>query len=164
MWNGKLSWTISHGALTENQQLHIQYLLNSIKPSWFDENFLAIEENSTLVQDFYTSWFATSVNDFEFSENILYSIIVNLDIYDDPFNNLNSGRNKIDVNTNNDFKTDGTGTCGCSQTSDWCDSGMGGAIAHCADSECVSSSLGCGTLWTFTCDGDCELGSNPGDM
>ncbi len=45
--------------------------------------------------------------------------------------------------------------CGCSTDSDWCDFPV---VAGGCTGGCNYSSSGCGTLFLYTCDGDCELG------
>jgi hypothetical protein len=42
--------------------------------------------------------------------------------------------------------------CNCSQSSDWCCQGTCGTNS----SDCITSSMGCGTLWLYRCNGLCE--------
>ncbi len=54
----------------------------------------------------------------------------------------------------------GTDECSCSTTSDWCDFPVQVPGGHCSSFQCNSeSSGGCGTLWTYSCDGDCTVGA-----
>ena len=45
----------------------------------------------------------------------------------------------------------GAGDCDCSTKSDWCPSS---SIAGCVRLDCKTTT-GCGTLWSYTCNGDC---------
>jgi hypothetical protein len=45
----------------------------------------------------------------------------------------------------------GDNDCKCSKTDSYCNAG------NCRDNGCKTSSMGCGTLWLFTCNGVCSL-------
>lgn len=46
-------------------------------------------------------------------------------------------------------------SCNCSQSSDWCMSDDNGSDEGCRTRSCKSSSVGCGTIWLYGCNGLC---------
>jgi hypothetical protein len=51
-----------------------------------------------------------------------------------------------DPNTAND-------NCSCSSSSDWC-----GTYTSCLGALCIATDDGCGTFWSYKCDGRCQTG------
>ncbi|MCF6169490.1 MAG: bacteriocin fulvocin C-related protein [Bacteroidales bacterium] len=165
MWQTKIKWVLSNSTLSSNEERHLENLINSMKVSWFDEAEIANEDFAEKLDDYLINWVVYSINELGWIERTTFSIVVRLGKDNIPIDNLkNASSQRSNDKGEGSYKdTPSGGACQCSTTSDWCDFGGGGTGACVEDSyNCNRTSLGCGTLWSYECDGLCELGAPGG--
>lgn len=97
-------------------------------------------ENVDFKSNFEPTWKLNALQHFNF--NTLFRIMVTLE--------------DIDPNylTNDQFENNSSGKCECSQGSDWCS--PIGDYAECGEDACTKKNSGCGTFWSWACDGMCQ--------
>ncbi|MCB2207299.1 MAG: bacteriocin fulvocin C-related protein [Bacteroidetes bacterium] len=157
-WNDKLFETLKL-EWSQDEFDHIIKLRNEMSVGWFNEEKLSNPNYKNIIDAYLRNWIETGINEIGFSEGIVYSIVVTLDLYSED-NKLVDYMKAVEEADRDIF-----GTCTCSTTSDWCDISGYGTSQKCKlhHDNCTYSSLGCGTLWTSPCDGKCALVEPGGD-
>jgi len=145
-----LNWSIS-------EKQFILDVERCLTQKMFDELTLSDELYRESLDAQFNIWINYCLSDLNWSVGKVYSLLGTLEIQVDGNNVLIES---FTSNNSSDMKSSEQGTCKCSTTSDWCNSGGGGEfIGHCGKTTpCIKGSIGCGTLWTYSCDGMCELG------
>jgi hypothetical protein len=129
MWEDKINTVLRTLQLNETQRNLLLSLKNQLSPDlWV--------ENSTIEQvfknNFHDDWVTQAKSTFDYLQ--LASIVNTLeDVAAGPFADPNSD-------------------CDCSLRSDWCPINF-----ECKSTNCNVSGHGCGTLWTYSCRGNCDF-------
>ncbi len=139
----------------ENEKNHIQLLVHSLDENWFIENDPADTVYHQMSRDiFLKNWIEKGINELNWTRALIHSMVVCMET------KISSEGYLLETTNNNEsLKGSDQGTCECSTESDWCNLGMN-ELGSCVQglNNCKTSSLGCGTLWSFTCNGKCRLG------
>jgi len=142
-----------------NERLHIYTLLKNLDINWFVENNYVNGLNPQILRDdFIKNWIEKGINEIGWSKGLVHSMIVCMETNVSDNGYLIESVEKVE--NSNSLKESGAGTCTCSTASDWCNLG-GDALGSCKEhaDNCRASTMGCGTLWTFSCNGKCRLGT-----
>ena len=134
----KLEWT-------EKESQFIESIFEFVKLNSFifSEDRDEISFNKA-EKEFY-KWSVYAFEELKWDKKLLYSIVGT------PQELKENKEIKSNLKSQTKLKTRGeTIDCECSVTSDWCF----GYTAECKKVDCIKS-LGCGTLFLYTCDGEC---------
>jgi hypothetical protein len=131
IWNQKFSNYLIDNDLNREQRKFVEELRQIATPNFFDPTQIS---------------FKNSIN-----ENKIRINAMNLFGVDGAFILLNSISNKKDFTP---FDATPSGDCSCSRTSDWC-----GSYTICRAWICTNTSSGCGTMWSYSCNGSCQTTS-----
>lgn len=152
IWKDKFVELMNIAKWNVEEKEHLTNLINSLNDGWFygiDDSDPNILKQKNL---FFKNWINYSMKKFHWDRSFLFSILVSLD------NPVKNGR-LSSVNYNNRAVGGGGGLhdCSCSTEDDWCDGFFGPDLGDCDAGNCDASDLGCGTLWTYPCNGECVL-------
>lgn len=138
-----------------DEKIHVHTLLKNLDENWFVEN----NHGDTLYYQtsrdvFLKKWIEKGINELGWSLGLMHSMVVCMET-----KVSDNGYLVESIENINSSKSSGQGNCQCSTESDWCNLGMS-ELGTCVQNagNYKPSSLGCGTLWTFTCNGKCRLG------
>lgn len=155
-WKEKLNEVLGLRWNNDDRQ-HILALLDKLNENWFIEYYNERNPNILSMDDFMKNWIDQGINQLGWSKALVHSMIVCLET------NVSDNGYLVEsdqiLNYENTLKDSGEGTCLCSNASDWCNLG-GNELGYCKENadNCKHSTLGCGALWTYPCDGKCRLG------
>lgn len=152
----QLDWTAKEVDLLK--QIEATLTLNIFK-----EDYLSNEEFKVNLEMKFNSWIKYCSTELHWTDGRIYSLLGTLENQINDKNVLDDFHININHLKNSD-EAPGSGTCECNSSSDYCSGliGSGGSLGHCATgTHCSTTTLGCGTLWTFSCNGMCELGPAP---
>jgi hypothetical protein len=129
MWEDKINTVLLTVQLNETQRNLLISLKSQLSPDLWIENS-PIEQS--FKNNYHDSWVSQAKSAFDYLQ--LASIVNTLeDLATAPFADPNS-------------------ECDCSLRSDWCPINF-----DCKRTSCNVSAHGCGTLWTYSCRGNCEF-------
>jgi hypothetical protein len=148
MWISKLEEVLEL-TWSETEISYIESMKEAINENWFD---LDISDVDKLKRDeFLQQKIAEGNTEVGLSMGMLYSLFARIDIPVDP--NAPSYMKPLPYGSGGS-SSGNTGDCKCSQSSDWClQSGY-----DCEDDDlgCNETAHGCGTFWTYKCNGICQ--------
>lgn len=145
-WQIKLNHTLSNYSWTTSQKAVLNDLLENMSVDWFSSN-------SAEFSTFEQSWRVSAESVINMDDLYLISA------YSGPYLSGNE-RNYQGILAGGWTLGGGglhTDICGCSGTSDYCNSWLGTGYSKECTGECeVTSNTGCGTFLLYDCDGSCE--------
>jgi hypothetical protein len=136
IWTNKLALMESDETLTADQKTFVSSVLHSLTRDLFDVNKNSDKKNKY----------------FKYVQNRSIALF-GAKLAGNIFANVNAPAKKKSL-TNSVESSEyppGSGDCDCSKESDWCSSG------HACVREGCTVKSGCGTFWSYSCNGDCWI-------
>ena len=147
-WNEKLTNVLALN-WSEKEREHIGLLNKFINEhrSFLNGYDIMSDDEKNIFDLFFYGWMDKAKINFKWSDKLIYAILA-------------SGNTLIDTNgtllvnqssSRSSLLSSSESTCNCSQSSDWC-TPIGW---DCENAPCDKTSLGCGTILVYDCDGRC---------
>jgi hypothetical protein len=143
LWNRHIEYFINNRNLTSEQ---LSFVID-FKNKWVVKSLF--EENSPILTDF-----TLALPQIKYKAQSLlgvpdaFSLLINV-TSDKGYYGYSESTNHVATNATR--TTESSNDCSCSQTDSYCN------VGSCRDNGCTTSSLGCGTLFLFKCNGVCSL-------
>ena len=123
-------------SLTGEQTDHLNLLLANMAPDMFNKNSASARKSTQFVDE----W--TKKGKAIFNQAVLKDIVASLA--------PSAGKTKASTNKTAPPKNTGA-NCNCASNSDWCSDGYACTYIPSCNGQ------GCGTMWIYTCSGECDI-------
>lgn len=153
-WKEKFDKTLELGwSLEETEHIKTMRRFVSEHPEYFDYSREKTDKEIEIFEIFVFEWKKKAKQQFKWTKNTIGGLIA-------TGNNLLDKDGTIQIikaRTMTKSEGETNSKCSCSTDSDWCNASEDKLYWKCdSKDECTSAEGGCGTLWSYPCNGTCK--------